>query len=131
MALNALGSVFLSDDLDGNLLKTVTVLKSALMLSHRSEDFYSKLHSLNLLIFLYEKRNGDPINQSYILSIKSKKEQELAKAMNTVETLPDTIRLLTKYLPLQTPTKTLQEPSENKESEPTNNPRKRIFREVN
>jgi len=130
MTLNVLSSVFLSEDITANIQQTMTVLKSALVLSHRSEDFYSNILSLNLLSILYEKKS-DPINQSYNLSYKTQKEQELAKELQSVENSPDTIRLLTKFLPVQTPIKAKEPQHQNKKQNENNTGRKRVLGEVN
>jgi len=75
-SLNVLGSIFLSENLltvDG--VPTATLLKSALVLAYRSEDFYPKFHSLSLLSVAYTE-DKDHINESYNLSYKVGMEKD-------------------------------------------------------
>lgn len=91
-------------------IQTATLLKSALVLSYRSDDFFPKLTAVNLLsgILLYcncsstlldaYDKAGDHINQSYNLTYKVSMERELRQSVDEARRSPYTISLLTTYL---------------------------------
>eukprot|EP01125_Pyxidicula_operculata_P022871 TRINITY_DN9640_c0_g1_i1.p1 TRINITY_DN9640_c0_g1~~TRINITY_DN9640_c0_g1_i1.p1 ORF type:complete len:792 (+),score=178.24 TRINITY_DN9640_c0_g1_i1:10-2385(+) len=100
MSLNILGDIFLQEDF--SLQHIPTVLKSSLVLSHRSDDVFSKLHALTHLSSLYEK-NKDYISQSHNMNYKISTTNLWRDSVESTFNIPETKYLLESYLGIGTP----------------------------
>eukprot|EP01123_Difflugia_compressa_P015138 TRINITY_DN8353_c0_g1_i1.p1 TRINITY_DN8353_c0_g1~~TRINITY_DN8353_c0_g1_i1.p1 ORF type:complete len:120 (+),score=20.55 TRINITY_DN8353_c0_g1_i1:44-361(+) len=96
VTLNALGAILIASPRP-NFNQATTVIRSSLVLSHRCEDFFSKLHSVNLLAIVYDKKK-DVMHQSYNSSYRIKQQKLYNDALNEARKSPLVTTILTKFI---------------------------------